>query len=154
MEFNPINTQEEFDNAIKSRLERNTRTVTEEVTKKFEGFLSPEDVEKIRHEQDDKITEISEKLKGNETKIAELTAKNRAYEVSSVKMKIAHEVGIPFELSEKLSGETEEEIRADAEKLAKYTAINKQSPKYSGEPKVKSEKEVALRQVLQDLKKN
>ena len=41
-----IDTQEAFDSAIKSRLERNTKTVTEEVTKKFEGYLSPEDFSK------------------------------------------------------------------------------------------------------------
>ena len=40
-DFTAIETQEEFDNAIKDRIERNTRSVTAEVEKKFEGFISP-----------------------------------------------------------------------------------------------------------------
>jgi hypothetical protein len=39
-EFKIIDTQEAFDAAIKARLERNTRSVTEEVTKSMkDGFL-------------------------------------------------------------------------------------------------------------------
>ena len=45
-EFKAIETQEAFDAAIKARLERNTRTVTEEVTKKYEGYISPDEAKK------------------------------------------------------------------------------------------------------------
>ena len=79
-EFKIIDTQEAFDSAIKSRLEHNTKTVTEEVTKKFEGWLSPEDVTK-------QISGLSEKIKENEQIIADLTAKNKAYENSLIKIK-------------------------------------------------------------------
>ena len=42
MSFEPINTQEEFDAAVKDRLAREA--------KKYEGYTSPDDLEKIREE--------------------------------------------------------------------------------------------------------
>lgn len=152
-EFKVIETQEAFDYAIKSRLERNTRSVTEEVTKKFEGYLSPEDVAKSNEAYTKQIAELNEKLKGHETTIADLTAKNKAYENSSAKMKIAHEVGIPFELADKLSGETEDDIRADAEKLARFTARSQPSPMFSSEKPAADTHKAAYMDMLQNLKK-
>lgn len=152
-EFKAIETQEAFDAAIKSRLERNTRTVTEEVTKKYEGYMSPDDVAKNNESYTQQIAKLNEKLKGNETTIADLTAKNKAYEINSEKMRIANEVGIPFELADKLSGETAEEIKADAEKLAKYTHRGQPTPSYNGEKPPADVKKTAYMDMLSDLKK-
>lgn len=99
-------------------------SVVAETKKKFEGWMSPEDA-------------------------ADLTAKNRAYEINVVKMKIANETGIPFELAEKLSGETEEEIRKDAEKLARFTVRNQSTPKFSGEKPSGNTSDAALLSMLQ-----
>ena len=154
-EFKVIDTQEAFDSAIKSRLERNTKTVTEEVTKKFEGYLSPEDFSKKTESFTKQIAGLNEKIKGNEQTIADLTAKNKAYENSSAKMRIAFETGLPFELSEKLSGETEEEIRADAEKLAGYINSGKKpSPKFSSEIPPNDSQKTALLSMLRKLNNN
>lgn len=112
-EFKVIETQEAFDAAIKARLERNTRSVTEEVTKKFEGYISPEDAKKSA----DKITALEKELADGKATIADLTAKNSAYEINSVKMKIAREAGLSAELAERLNGSTEEELKKDAEAL-------------------------------------
>lgn len=139
-EFTPIETQEDFDNAVKDRLEANTAAITEEVTKRFEGYLSP-----------DEVSKLNEKISENDATIADLTAKNKAYEISSAKMKIALESGIPFELAEKLSGKTEKDIRADAEKMAKYLAKPNASPKFSSESPVKSTEEAAYLSMLKNI---
>ncbi len=153
-EFKPIETQEAFDAAIKARLERNTRSVTDEVAKKFEGYLSPDDVTKNNDVYQKQIDDLNAKLKTHETTIADLTAKNKAHENSSAKMRIAHEVGIPFELADKLSGETEEDIRADAEKLAKYTTTkNNPAPPFSAEKPAPDLSDAAYIEMLQNLKK-
>lgn len=152
-EFKAIETQEAFDAAIKSRLERNTRTVTEEVTKKYEGYMSPDDVAKNNENYTKQIADLNEKLKGNETTIADLTAKNKAYELNSEKMRIANEVGIPLELADKLSGETTEEIKADAEKLAKYTYRGQPTPQFNVEKPPADTKKTAYMNMLSDLKK-
>lgn len=120
-EFKAIETQEDFDAAIKARLDRNTKTVTDEVKKSYEGYISPDEVKKLN----DQITSLTAQTEGlrqqlteRDGSIADLTAKNKQYETASVKARIAHEKGLPFELAERLSGETEQDIAADAEKLA------------------------------------
>ena len=57
------------------------------------------------------------------------------------------------ELAEKISGETEEEIRADAENLAKYTSARRQpTPKFSSEsPEGQDTQKLAYREMLQSL---
>lgn len=138
MEFEPITTQEAFDAAVQTLLEQNTQSVTNEITKKYEGWAEPE-----------KITEL------NNT-VSELKAKNQAYENSALKLKIAHETGIPYELAEKLSGSNEKEIRADAEKLAEFTVKRQQTPKFSGESPVgdpQNAQKTAFMSMLQTLNK-
>ena len=67
-EFKPIETQEAFDAAIKDRLERAKKTVTDEVKKQYEGWISPDDAKKSA----DRITELTQQ-------VTDLTAKNAIY---------------------------------------------------------------------------
>ena len=128
MAFEPIETQEAFDAAIKGRIERNTKTVTEEVTKKYEGYISPEDASKQTAELNKQIESLTAKLGERDSSIADLTAKNKAYETASVKAKIAREYNIPYELADRLSGETEDDIKKDAEKLSAFVGRKKTAP--------------------------
>ena len=124
-DFKPIETQEAFDAMIRERLERNTRSVTAEITKKFEGWISPED------------------------------AKNTAHETAAVKRRIAHETGLPFEMADRLSGSTEDEIRADAESLSKFVTGSVQpAPMYSAETPPSNTSDAALKKMLQEMKQN
>ena len=127
-EFKTIETQEEFDAAIKARLDRNTKTVTDEVKKSYEGYISPDEAKKLN----DQISTLTASLTEKETAITDLTAKNKAYETASVKARIAREKGLPYELAERLSGESEEDIAADAESLAKFVSADRQpAPLYA-----------------------
>ena len=103
-EFKPITTQEEFDTAISARLERERKTAA----KKYEGYLSPEDAAK--------------KYEGylSPEDVAKKDAAIQEYETAAVKTRIANQVGIPFELVDKLSGTTEAEITEDAKRLATF----------------------------------
>ena len=141
-EFKVIETQEAFDAAIKGRLERNTKSVTEEVTKKFEGWISPEDAKKTTEQ----IAALNKELEAGKATIAELTAKNTAYEISSVKMKIAREFGLPDEMAERLAGSSEEEFKKDAENLSKLFAkpAHQPQPKSTEEPNAMSGVEKAF----------
>ena len=120
-EFKAIETQEDFDAAIKARLDRNTKTVTDEVKKSYEGYIPPDEVKKLN----DQITSLTAQLTERDGSIADLTAKNKQYETASVKARIAHEKGLPYELAERLSGETEQDIAADADKLAQFVSSQK-----------------------------
>jgi len=120
-EFKAIETQEDFDAAIKARLDRNTKTVTDEVKKSYEGYISPDEAKKLTEQ----VNALTAQLTERDGSIADLTAKNKQYETASVKARIAHEKGLPFELAERLSGETEQDIAADAEKLAQFVSAGR-----------------------------
>lgn len=93
-EFKPINSQEEFDAAVTARYG---------------------DVAGLQG-QIQTLTGERDRLKtANES----LTGEIDGYKVSAMKSRIAREMGIPQEMEGRLSGETEAEIRADAEALAK-----------------------------------
>lgn len=108
-DFKPIETQEAFDAAVA------------DVKKQYEGWLSPEDYNA-------KTSDLAKQLNDSKTTIADLTAKAKAYESGALKMRIAHENGIPYELAGKLSGDTEEEIKKDAETLAKFVKNQQPQP--------------------------
>lgn len=127
-DFTPINTQEEFDAAISSRLKRERESLTKSITQKFtdDGYMSPDDVAKLKAGYDKQIGDLNtavdaatKKSAAFEKSIAEKDAAIKKYETASVKARVAHETGLPYELSGRLSGETEEEIRKDAESLVK-----------------------------------
>lgn len=146
-EFKPIETQEALDAIIKDRIERAKKSAADETAKKYEGYLSPDDVKK----HTDQITALTDKLKESETKIADLTAKNSAYEIASVKTKIAHEVGLPYELADRLSGTTEEEIRKDADALSKFAMHPQATPSFSAETLPAASADAAYRALAHDL---
>lgn len=150
-EFKPINTQEEFDAAIKDRIARNTKSVTDEVTKKFEGWISPEDSAAKMKELNDKLDTLTKQAGEKDKSIAELTTKNQAFELSALKAKVAHEKGIPYELAQRLSGTTEEEIGKDADMLAKLVGGTHTAPLGNVEPEPAKGSDAALMSVLNEM---
>ena len=146
-EFKPIETQEALDAILKDRLDRQKKSVTDEIKKQYEGWISPEDAKKST----DEIAALTGKLSDSEKTIADLTAKNSAYEISSVKMKVAHETGLPYELAERLSGSTEDEIRKDAETLSQFTSQAQATPSFTSEPPVGNSTDAAYRALAQSL---
>lgn len=154
-EFKTINTQDELDAIIKDRLARNTKTVIDEVSKKFEGYIFPDDFGTKTAEMSKEINTLTTALSEKDNTIADLTAKNKAYEIGSVKTKIAREFNIPYELAGRLNGNTEEEIKADAELFSKFTASQSTAPlanANNGAP-VENNTAAALRQMVGELSK-
>lgn len=150
MEFIAITTQEQFDAAISERLKRERETME----KRFEGFLSPEDVAK-KYDGYLAPSDIEKKYAGYLTPEAaqEKDKKIKSYETNSVKMRIAHEAGLPFELAARLSGENEDDIKADAAQLSKLIGSGHKSPLKDTEPPAGDDKIAALRSLTQNLTK-
>ena len=65
--------------------------------------------------QTKQIEEFTEKQSGHEKELAELQNRISVYEKNDMKIRVAHEAGIPYELAGKLSGDDEEALRKDAE---------------------------------------
>ena len=147
-DFTPINTQEELDKVIASRLQRERDTVS----KQFQAQLTERDQKITGYE--DQVKELNTKLEGfarQAQKITEMEAKIKGYETNSVKMRIAREVGLPYELAERLSGEDEKAIKADAELLKKLVGT-KTAPLKSTEPGGTNVTAAAWNQMLQQMK--
>lgn len=133
-EFTPIASQEEFDALIKDRLERERAAVRKE-------FADYEDIKnRLSAAEEAKKAHASE-VTTLQTQISELTAKLSASETDSAKTRIAFETGIPFELRDRLTGTTEDEIRADAQNLVKIFNSQKRDPAplYNPEPVTSAE---------------
>ncbi len=124
-EFKVIETQEQLDKIIKDRLERSEKKWQE----KYAGYLSPDDaksqtaeLEKQLADYGNSLNDANEKAKADADTIASLKADIKKYETASVKSRIAHEIGIPYELANRLNGDTEEDIRKDAESMKPFLA--------------------------------
>ena len=59
----------------------------------------------------------TDKITGFEADVADLTGKVHAYETASVKTKVALELGLPYQMASRLTGDDEKAIRADAEAM-------------------------------------
>lgn len=140
-DFTKIETQEQFDEAIKERIARVEKSTREAVEKEqAQKYSDYEEVKKKNAEYADQISKFKDEKKEFETKIAEnsktieeLTAQSKANETNSVKMRIALEQGLPYELATRLNGATEEEITKDAESLLKMVGKTT-APISSSEP--------------------
>lgn len=132
-DFTPINTQEEFDAAIKERLKRDR----EAQAKKFENWVSPEDQQKRASEYEKQIKALQDAAAESEKVLAEKDAKiaeGARYRTDLEKTRIALAVGLDPKYADRLKGENEEEWKADAAVLAKdFAAAHRTAPLGSSE---------------------
>ena len=116
-DFTPIETQEQLDKIIGERIRRAEQKAAEKYA----------DYEDLKTQNAGYVTQISQlqtqlqaqadKAKESETSIADLTAKVHQYETASVKTKVALEMGLPYQMASRLTGDDEKAIRADAEAM-------------------------------------
>ena len=123
-EFKPITTQEEFEAAIRERVDRvNAKYADYEELKKKAG-----ESESLRKSLESANAEV-EKLKSAAKSTAEVlanhdkevgTLKERAEkaEKSLLQRTVAEEAGLPASLASRLTGNTEAEMKEDAKNLA------------------------------------
>ena len=151
-EFKEIKTQEEFDIAIKERIERERKTLSEK-------YFDYDELKKQNTEYEAQVSKLSgdkenlEKEKQQfENMVAELNSKIKSYETDSAKTRIALESGLPYELAKRLNGTTEEEIKKDAESLAKLVSKKETAPISSGEPiKYADSKNEGIKKLVQNM---
>lgn len=120
-DFKIIETQEDFDKAIQSRLKQKDR----ELADKYKDYLSPNDVTALKADYDKQLEDANKlveeaniKLSTFDETVSNLTQRAETAENKLLKNKVAYENKLPIELSDRLIGSTEEELKADAEKLS------------------------------------
>lgn len=133
MEFKPITTQEEFDKAIQERLNRQKESIERQYADYADLKAKNAEMEKELGSLRNTLSEVNEKAKGYDKTFAELNAKIAGYETAALKTKIALELGIP-DFADRLFGDDEKAIRADAESLSKRIKRQTPPPLKSTEP--------------------
>ena len=109
-DFTPIETQEQLNAIIGERISRAEQ-------KAAEKYADYDDLKKQNTEFQQQLQAQTEKIKGHKAEIDSLNAKVQSYESSSLKTRIALETGLPYKMAERLTGDSEEAIRADAEMM-------------------------------------
>lgn len=162
-EFKPITSQEELDAVLKDRLNRQSEKHSRELSEKLASF---EEAKTKLAEAEAKIGELNSTIESNATQLSDLQSKYdestkllsekdatlKKYERDSVKNAIATEYGIPAELANRLTGETEEEMRADAELLKNAVGLNRIPPLAKPMQVDSNSREAALRSLSEGLK--
>lgn len=152
MEFTPIMTQADFDAAISARLKRERETVSNRYADYDDLKAKVSTYEQQLSDQARQLQEAADKQASHDQTVAELTAKLKSHETASVKTRIALELGLPYELAGRLSGDTEEDIRKDAEALSKFVGKPKEAPPLrSTEPSGVDKRSAALKSLSEKL---
>lgn len=123
-DFKPINTQEEFDAAVKDRLDRQAAKYADydalKAAKKeldeLKGKKLDEQLAALQAEYDKAKTTLAD----HDKIVSDLTTRATNAEHKLKQREIAHAAGIPVELADRINGSTDEEMTKDAEMLAKF----------------------------------
>ena len=149
-EFKVIETQEQLNAIIKARLDREKEKYADydqlaEKIKKLETENTS-----LKQTITDKETSESTSL----TRISELEKDVTTWKQKSLKQQIAMKNGLPFDLADRLQGESEESLNEDAERLASLVNVkNYIQPLADKEPNFESKgTDAAWREVGKNLK--
>lgn len=149
-EFKVIETQEQLDAIIKSRLDR-------EKAKYSDYDTLAEKIKNLETENTNLKQAITDKETSESTtasKIADLEKDVTAWKNKSLKQQIAMKNGLPFDLADRLQGDTEESLNEDAERLASLVNVkNYTQPLADKEPAFKENGvDSAWRDVVKNLR--
>lgn len=120
-DFMAITTQEEFEKRLKERLDRERQTAEkrwQDQVKEKEDSLEAMKAENANLK--DILEKQKEDKKAEQTAISDLKKQIQSFQLKELKTKAAVEYGIPYSLSDRLQGSTEDEIVQDAKNLSKY----------------------------------
>lgn len=149
-EFKAIETQEQLDAIIKSRLDR-------EKAKYSDYDTLAEKIKKLETENTSLKQTITDKETSESTtasKIADLEKDVTIWKQKSLKQQIAMKNGLPFDLADRLQGDSEESLNEDAERLASLVKVKTYTqPLADKEPNVETNGvDAAWREVVKNLK--
>lgn len=149
-EFKVIETQEQLDAIIKTRLDR-------EKAKYSDYDTLSEKIKKLETENTSLKQTITDKETSESTtasKIADLEKDVTTWKQKSLKQQIAMKNGLPFDLADRLQGDSEESLNEDAERLASLVKVKTYTqPLADKEPNVEIKGiDSAWQDVLKNLK--
>lgn len=149
-EFKVIETQEQLNAIIKARLDREKEKYAdyEKLSEKIKNL----ETENSNLKQT--ITEKETSESTNLTRITELEKDVTSWKQKSLKQQIAMKNGLPFDLADRLQGDSEESLNEDAERLASLVNVkNYTQPLADKEPNFEPKgTDAAWRDVVKNLR--
>lgn len=153
MSFTVIETQEQFDEAIKERLAREKKKFAEQYADYDDMQKKLASYEKQTGELTTQIDTLAKEKAEHDQIVSELKTQVAGYETAALKSRVAHEVGLPYELAGRLSGDDEDAIRKDAEVMKGLIgSTQKVQPLGSTEEPVADDKTEGLKQMLSNMR--
>jgi uncharacterized coiled-coil protein SlyX len=142
-EFTPITTQEELNKVIEARLARQKESIEAKYPDydQLKSRSAEYDTLKARNtELETQNSTLQAAAKESKTAadqqaetIAELNTQVADFQRSGLRTKIALKNGLPYELADRLAGDDEASIQADAERLASFVGGNQTTPPLKGQ---------------------
>ncbi|WP_438730295.1 capsid assembly scaffolding protein Gp46 family protein [Enterococcus sp. AZ128] len=135
MTFKVIETQEELDEIIKDRLKRQKESFDKELADLEQLKTRNSELETEVGTLQSTIEETKTATSQHDQTVSELKSKIAGYETANLRTKIAVQNGLPLDLADRLVGEDEDSLKADAERLSKFMKPKFTPPTKSTEPR-------------------
>lgn len=151
-DFKVIETQEELDKIIQARLDRQKESLEKQFADYDQLKTRNEELENEVGTLRTTINDTNEKAKNYDTVISDLNAKISGYETANLRTKIALQNGLPIDLADRLVGDDEESLNADAQRFAGYVKPAAPVPPLGNyEPPVGDTKDDAYKNLVENL---
>lgn len=151
-EFKPIETQEAFDEAIKERLNRQKDAFEKQYADYDQIKARNADLETEVTTLQGTIEETKQSAAKHEETLKELNSKIAGYETANLRTKIALQNGLPLDLADRLVGDDEATLKADAERLAGFVKPKAPTPPLKNtEPNLGDGKDAAYKSLLENM---
>lgn len=153
MEFTPIETQEQFDAMVNDRIAREKKTLKKEYEAQLKDYESIKeqlttkdaDIEALKA----KISDFESEKKTQEDSYQSMQKELAEMKLKALKTKVAMDAGLPADLADRLTGDDEETLKADAEKLASFVGSKKVAPSFKTEEVPTDPAEAGFREMAQ-----
>ena len=152
MSFKAIETQEEFDRIISERLSRQKESFEKQLADYDQLKTAKADLESQVGTLQSTIEQSKAGQEDYTKQISDLTSKVAGYETANLRTRIALQNGLPYDLADRLVGEDEESIKADAERLSSFVAKPRSAPLKNVEPNIQKDENSAYRKLVDGLK--
>ncbi|MVZ47443.1 capsid assembly scaffolding protein Gp46 family protein [Escherichia coli] len=149
MTFKTNETQEALDQIIPERLNREKEKFSDYDAIKTRNAELENEVGTLKST----IEETNAATKSHEQTVADLNKKIAEYETASLRTRIALQNGLPIDLADRLVGDDEESIKADAERLAGFVGKKQQTPPplKNQEPPLGEGKDASYKNLIENL---
>lgn len=151
-DFKTIETQDELDRIIGARLAKQKESFEKQLADYDQLKTAKADLESQVGTLQSTIEQSKAGQEDYTKQISDLTSKVAGYETANLRTRIALQNGLPYDLADRLVGEDEESIKADAERLSSFVTKQHLAPLKDVEPNIQKDENSAYRKLVDGLK--